>query len=300
MKKIVLTLLAAITLSMTASAAGISVKRDTTGMTSDGEPIDRIVVVNGTDTTVVIESSEAGDNVIARVKGLNNHLDDTIINLSGTGDVDIDNENFPFSAEDTKEIAQRAENTATAVKETLNFIAFCIVLIVGLCLLFYYLHRRRRYKAVEAAIAAGYPLPPEFYGRNATPQPYVVTPEATQSAPSTAIPPQQPPMAAIPPVDDYWRTMSSGYKLIAVGAGLIIFFLILGLTPMAGVMSIILLLGIGKCAIAYQQRGRVATQQPYYQPYNAQQQAQPAQQQPVETPPAFRYGEESEPQQPQE
>ena len=240
------------------------------------------------------------------------HLDDTLFSEDGFS-VDANGEdlNDIEVGSSTYNLAQDGMKLARDIS-TGFFIS--IVWIVALSLLFYYLHRRRKYKTVDRAIQAGYPLPDEFFGKRSKPMPQQPT-----NVYVTQVPPMQQPANGTQPADgtqpaampNYgqsnnplnnitdWTPFKSGLRTTAVGLGLLFFFWILGVTPLAALMIIVVFIGLGKLFIAYQEQQSAKnywqqqqwTQQAPQQPQYNQPQAQS---QPVndippmpETPPEF-------------
>lgn len=267
MKKLVLILIVALTAVVTMPAVaqqsyrGMSVEalvdslrkamggKDTLQVTSAGklpagakEKTD-ITVVSDKDTVSIKAEGDRG-LIVTRVKRIDRALDDTLLNLQDGGRDIVDTDEADFDSQ--KDFVFEGMNTARLI---VALLVFGLVAIVGLSLLFFYIHRRRRYKVIERAIAANYQLPPEFFGGKAYRQ------RAEAAASPRATPRQAPQAASIVDLRDTdLRTMRSGFTLIAVGLGLVLFFAIAGAAAMAGLMSAIVFLGLGKVAIAYQQQ----------------------------------------------
>lgn len=240
---------------------------------------DSIVIIDNGDTAVLKDST---------IKvALNKAINDTI--WSSNLDEDGDFEDIQADAENRKTAAEISTQWAN-VAETATYTIFAgIVVVVFLCLFFYYLNRRAKYKAIEKAIENNYPLPPSLGGssqpkvaqqpnawRNYTPPtptpPAASGPAPQQPAPGSNMPPQ-PPMAPA-----YYRTNYQAYKgsfkLIAVGLALMIFFLFCGgAMPMVGMMTMLVLLGLGKALITYKE---IQQDKDYWQ-WQAMQNAQNAQ-----------------------
>ena len=219
---------------------------------------------------------------------LSDHLDDTILSASDIAVETDDNEGITVGSAEYN-LAQDGMRLAHDIS-TGFFIA--VVWIVALSLLFYYLHRRRKYKTVDRAIQAGYPLPDEFFGKRS--QSY---PQQPTNVYVTQMPPiQQPADGAQQPVDGTqptampyygqssnplnnitdWTPFKSGLRTTAWGLGLLFFFWILGVTPVAALMVIVVFIGLGKLFIAYQEQ---QSQKNYWQQQQWTQQAQQQQQQ---------------------
>ena len=245
------------------------------------------------------------------------HLDDTLLSEEVlSADVNGEDITYPEVDRGTYNLAQDGMDLARDIS-TGFFIS--IVWIVALSLLFYYLHRRRKYKTVDRAIQAGYPLPDEFFGKRSQPMPqqpttvYVTQVPPMQQHANGAQPADGPQPAAMPnynqssnPLNNItdWTPFKSGLRTTAIGLGLLFFFWILGVTPLAALMVIVIFIGLGKLFIAYQEQQNMKnywqqqqwTQQGPQQPQQPQQSQQwqqwnPQQQEDVppmpETPPEF-------------
>ena len=234
---------------------------------------DTIEVVEGTDTVRIL-----GVNALS--KSITNMLNDTVVDVEdyATGEQsELDTES-PFNSSTAKEISNQ---WSKAVAFITMHVMIGIVFIVLLSLLFRYLHRRRKYMMVEKAIENNYPLPEYIFGgvRETVRTVYVGTPLAQQPpVPQQPTPPpfpgdaagiaanpqpadagmEQPAAlgqpAAVPPAVGRinWMALKGGFTLTAVGIGACLFFLILGAEAPAGACSILILLGLGKMWIAYQ------------------------------------------------
>lgn len=240
-------------------------------------------------TGIIIKVTEGGKSVTARLGEIDKILDDTIyksgaVTVENYDDVEVlddETENKRLEA-----ITESVQNAHSMFSEFL----FTLVVIILLSLLFYYLHRRRKYKMVETAIQNNYPLPGDLIGsvmgnkyRNydytAPMQNNYAAPDQQQYQPQYNAPateqyynaPQSNPEAKqsffeeIRDMDP--KEMSSGYSLVAVGLGLMLFFLFIGTYSMVGMMSILLFLGLGKIAVAYQRQRRARNYQQPRPPY---------------------------------
>ena len=256
------------------------------------------------DTTIIIDGQDTvrfmGVNALTqKITGL---LNDTLVNLNEDGsEAQYETENPLQSGEN---IADTVASTAESISESF-FLA--VVFIVALSLLFYYLHRRRKYKMVEKAIENNYQLPGYIFGvhqeparpaytQAPTPPPFNADGIAAQQpaqadAPQSARPGYQvPPM----PVPDRinWSQMKDGLTLVAVGIGLMLFFFVVGATRLACIFIILILIGAGRIWVNYKdqqnaiewarrQQTWYGTQQPTWQgtqpPMQPQQPAQPQQ-----------------------
>jgi len=266
------------------------------------------------DTDGVFIKDKDGNTVKVKFGDLSrivrDHLDDTLLNEEIlSADVNGEDFNNMEVGSATYNFAQDGMDLARDIS-TGFFIS--IVWIVALSLLFYYLHRRRKYKTVDRAIQAGYPLPDEFFGKRSQPMPQQPT-----NVYVTQVPPMQQPTNGTQPADGHqhaampnygqsnnplnnitdWTPFKSGLRTTAVGLGLLFFFWILGVTPLAALMVIVIFIGLGKLFIAYQEQQSAKNywqqQQWTQQPQQPQQWQQwnPQQQDDVppmpETPPEF-------------
>ncbi len=234
---------------------------------------DTIEVVEGADTVRIL-----GVNALS--KSITNMLNDTVVDVEdyATGEhAELDTES-PFNSSTAKEISNQWSKAMAFI--TMH-VMIGIVLIVLLSLLFRYLNRRRKYMMVEKAIENNYPLPEYIFGgvRETVRTVYVSTPLAAQpSAPQQPTPPpfpgdadglaanpqpadagmEQPAApgqpAAVPPVVGRinWMALKGGFTLTAIGIGACLFFILAGGEAMAGACSILILLGLGKMWMAYQ------------------------------------------------
>lgn len=266
------------------------------------------------DTDGVFIKDKDGNTVKVKFGDLSrivrDHLDDTLLSEEIlSADVNGEDFNNMEVGSATYNFAQDGMDLARDIS-TGFFIS--IVWIVALSLLFYYLHRRRKYKTVDRAIQAGYPLPDEFFGKRSQPMPqqptnvYVTQVPPMQQPTNGAQPADGPQPAAMPnygqsnnPLNNItdWTPFKSGLRTTAVGLGLLFFFWILGVTPLAALMVIVIFIGLGKLFIAYQEQQSAKNywqqQQWTQQPHQPQQWQQwnPQQQDDVppmpETPPEF-------------
>jgi archaellum component FlaF (FlaF/FlaG flagellin family) len=323
MKKIFFTILVAV-MTLTAAQAGpekkgnhkdvaTEQKVETSEQKEANEPS-----INGEETYVtdkvkitsdgIVVKDDEGNDVRVNINDLNRiineHLDDTVLS-DAYNPIEIGSENVNAMANRGMDLAEdisRAFFTA-------------IVCIVFFSLLFYYLHRRRKYKTVDRAIQAGYPLPDEFFGKRSQHVPQqpttvyvtqVTPPEPNPNAPYDA----QTAPGAVPPaygqsnnplnnITD-WAPFKKGFRITAWGLGLLLFFWIVGATPVAALMIIVVFIGLGKLFVAYQEQQNLKnqwqqqqwTQQPQqnsqqqWQQWNPQQQPNNVPPMP-ETPPEF-------------
>lgn len=119
-----------------------------------------------------------------------------------------------------------------------------IVLIVLICLIMGYARRKAKYKLIEKAIENGYELQEYLFTEKPTAGCVVQHSNATTNASATPI---------INPTDIARRNSSikGGIALTGVGFGLCLFWLLCDAVPMAGLCSIILIIGVGKLVVVY-------------------------------------------------
>ena len=254
-------------------------------ITSEG-----VTIMQADGKTVKVKMRDLG-------KFINNHLDDTLLSIDDSavmGDETVeDDTRQPQYVGSDAEFMNRGFDLAESITHGF-FVA--VVFIVLLSLLFYYLHRRRKYKTVDRAIQAGYPLPDEFFGKRSRQMPQnpttvyvnqVLPPVADSNAAQSPNPVSG---YAAPakgnPINNItdWAPFKGGFITTAVGLGLLFFFWIAGAAPIAALMSIVVFVGLGKLFIAYQEQQSAKNywqqQQWIRQP---QQPEQPQNGQPVDT-----------------
>lgn len=238
------------------------------------------------------------------------HLDDTLLSEEVlSADMNGEDLTYPEVDRGTYNLAQDGMDLARDIS-TAFFIS--IVWIVALSLLFYYLHRRRKYKTIDRAIQAGYPLPSEFFSKRSA-QPLQQQQPTTVYVNQVAPPQQpvgncqQPAASAHAPEIGYgnnsnplnnitdWTPYKGGLITTAVGLGLLFFFWIAGAAPIAALMSIVIFIGLGKLFFTYQEQQNARN---YWQQQKWNQAAQQWQQwqqpgssdvppMPADTPPEF-------------
>ena len=274
--------------------------------------------VNLSDSSITINSD--GKQMVIKFgdlkKIIKDHLDDTVLSSTGVVTfVDDDDDEFD-EGEDSAVIAKKDIEAMHDVRKDLLWtarsvtqsVAVAMVFIVFFALLFYYLHRRRRYKTIERAIQAGYTLPDEFYGkRQVQVQQQPATIYVNNVAPQAGTPaggnvPPAVPQSNPNPLKNItdWAPFKSGLTTTSVGLGLMLFFLVAGSRAMAALMMIIVFVGMSKLFITYQEQQNMKAM--WQSRMWAQQQAgdaagqqnaggQPVEGQPVppvtETPPPF-------------
>lgn len=243
------------------AADNVQLQGDTLIIASDGD-------------TVLLTSSQI-------TKKLGVLLDDTLVNMNKEVD-QVGSDYDPLKLErDDWRVRMQEVWSSTAEVIGLAFI-WGMVCLIALIMLFNYLKRRRKYKMVEKAIENNYPLPPYIFDGHAPVQPVWNTPATQQPVQGTPIedgtpvepvqdengnptpPPlnvqndpwngqatqatQQPAMGT-PRIN--WRAFQNSFILVAVGLGLMIMF---HETMLVGVFSILVLIGLGKGFIEYQEQ----------------------------------------------
>lgn len=313
MKKIIVTMLVALSIFATAEARHerkAEPKNSSTEKTvekdaakSDQESVNddgKIVIADKVSFSKdgVIVKKEDGTSVKVKMGDLgriiSKHLDDTVINADGINVDSKGDENEGLEVGSAEyNIVQNGMMLADRI--TTSF-AVAIVFIVFFSLLFYYLHRRRKYKTVDRAIQAGYPLPDEFFGKRSQQIPQQpTTVYVTQVTPPAADPNAsqgtQPASGMMPgygqssnPLNNItdWTPFKSGIKTTAWGIGLLLFFWIVGAEPIAALMLIVVFIGLGKLFTTYQEQQSLKNywqQQQWAQPTSQQEQPQQPQSQ---------------------
>ena len=256
MKKFTLLIMAAMMAIIPLRADNVSLQGDTLIIASDGD-------------TVRLTSSQI-------TKKLGVLLDDTVINMT-------DEVAEPIERDDKSDWRVRMQEVWSSTAEVIG-LAFIwgMVCLIALIMLFNYLKRRRKYKMVEKAIENNYPLPPYVFDGHAPAQPVWNTPatqqpvqgipisdgtpvEPTADDEDTPTPPpfnvqndpwneqatQAPQQPAMGSPRMNWRAFQNSFILVAVGLGLMIMF---HETMLVGVFSILVLIGLGKGFIEYQEQ----------------------------------------------
>lgn len=313
MKKFIFTILVAV-MTLTAAQAGPEKKgnhkdvaTEQTAETSEqkeaNEPTSAVEEENATDKVEVtndgiVVKDDNGNTVKVKIADLNRiineHLDDTVLST----------EEYKITQLDSKDVNEMANRGMDLAEDIARAFFTAIVCIVFFSLLFYYLHRRRKYKTVDRAIQAGYPLPDEFFGKRSQHVPQqpttvyvtqVTPPEPNPNAPydSQAVPGAVPPPygQSSNPLNNItdWAPFKKGFRITAWGLGLLLFFWIVGATPVAALMVIVVFIGLGKLFVTYQEQQNLKNQwqQQQWTQQGAQQQWQQwnPQQQPNNVPP---------------
>lgn len=285
MNKVIVTLLLLLSASAVtpawSSKTSVSMKGDTTTVIEDG------------DTTRVVGGINIG-KIIERALG------DTLVSTADSAE-DAEGAADDADAYDNREANMRARQAM--MQEMVQNIVTCtvvgVIFIIFFSLLFYYLHRKAKYRMMEKAIENNYPLPgTPMMGRQAPVQSQpVAQPQSqsqSQSQPQSA--PPQPPVAGLanlgfnnvqPYLD--WRSFHRSFMLIAVGVALMLFFAAAGSIEMVALMSILVLIGAAQALINYQQQKQVIARQLWQQQHGQQPAAQPQQ------PPVFKPHNNPEP-----
>lgn len=281
MNKVIVTLLLLLSASAVtpawSSKTSVSMKGDTTTVIEDG------------DTTRVVGGINIG-KIIERALG------DTLVSTADSAE-DADGAADDADAYDNREANMRARQAM--MQEMVQNIVTCtvvgVIFIIFFSLLFYYLHRKAKYRMMEKAIENNYPLPgTPMMGRQAPVQSQPIAQPQSQSQPQSAAP--QPPVAGLanlgfnnvqPYLD--WRSFHRSFMLIAVGVALMLFFAAAGSIEMVALMSILVLIGAAQALINYQQQKQVIARQLWQQQHGQQPAAQPQQ------PPVFKPHNNPEP-----
>ncbi len=237
-------IIAALTCANAGGNTSVSVRGDST-----------LVVRNG-DTTIIV-TPNLGNEIKAALK-------DTLLSADFTLD---ESDSDEITAEDIEFEKERATNerlehmyTMNTVQTVTGFICFTIFALVFLAMLFYYLHRRAKYRVVERAIDNNYPLSGTIFGSQ--PQQHTVVVQQPVAIPAQpVIQPQNSTngnsssnanmdfLAPAPIINI--KAYRSAFILVAVSIGLMLFFAAAGATPMVALSSILFFLGLGKGLAAY-------------------------------------------------
>ncbi len=283
MNKVIVTLLLLLSASAVtpawSSKTSVSMKGDTTTVIEDG------------DTTRVVGGINIG-KIIERALG------DTLVSTADSAE-DVEGADDDAAAYDNREANMRARQAM--MQEMVQNIVTCtvvgVIFIIFFSLLFYYLHRKAKYRMMEKAIENNYPLPgTPMMGRQAPVQSQPVAQPQSQSQSQPQSAPPQPPVAGLanlgfnnvqPYLD--WRSFHRSFMLIAVGVALMLFFAAAGSIEMVALMSILVLIGAAQALINYQQQKQVIARQLWQQQHGQQPAAQPQQ------PPVFKPHNNPEP-----
>ncbi|MBR5728273.1 MAG: hypothetical protein IKX39_06450 [Muribaculaceae bacterium] len=258
MKKMIFTLVALLLASMTMNSAPVIEKRG-----------DTLMIAHGGDTLRL-----TGTQTIKELTGI---LDDTIVSINEEADQTINDEGEIIDAGTRQFAIDSQEIWARVARDGIICCTWGLVCLILVVLLFNYLKRRRKYKMVEKAIENNYPLPPYvFEGRTSAPSNYYAPVTPVQGSPvlegtpvnegepvvdenGEIVPPplgvqndpwngaQQQPVVGTPRMN--WRAFQSSFVLVAVGLGLMLMF---HETALMGIFAILVLIGLGKGFIEYQ------------------------------------------------
>ncbi|MGM9804566.1 MAG: hypothetical protein ACI308_10375 [Muribaculaceae bacterium] len=266
MKKLfILTILAvaAFATSITASAshASVSMKGDS------------LVIIDGTDTLVLPTATVFIEQVKSR-------LNDTVVGGRAVASEEGVGSSAAQDAADSEYQAKLDYNLQFDRQEKLQIMIItgivfsAIVLMVFLCLIFFYMHRRAKYRMIEKAIENNYELPMSVAG--AYPRQYQ-QPAPQMSEPIQPQPamPKQPPMFAqgapvypnhphtswsndVTPGQFYLPGFRNALCWTVTGLMGVLFFLSVGGEPVAFLFGIPLIVGLYKGAVEYlKQRNRI-------------------------------------------
>ena len=243
---------------------------------------DSVVIIDGTDTVIA-------PNVSALINGVKESFGDTVIsNVAEEVAGNADN----YERQRYYDYRQRVNTQQTEL--VITCVVFgSIIFIVFLCLVFFYMHRRAKYRMIEKAIENDYELPTSvagMYPRNmqqpAAPQPIIVN----QPQPGTN---QMPPfrrmeasqaygygrMGGTPTLPgQYVQGFKNGAIWAGIGLCLMLFWATVGAEPMVALSAIPVIIGAIKLlGEFFKQRSRIE-----YERYQMQQGINPyASQEPV-------------------
>ncbi|MGN0213274.1 MAG: hypothetical protein ACI4AH_00510 [Muribaculaceae bacterium] len=293
MKKIFI--LALIAIATLASSINTSAARTSISMKGDS-----VMIVDGNDTLIA-------PNVKAVINNVKSALSDTVIaNIPGDGNYNGNENSSRTDSNKYRYLANREQRNIQQTEMLITLIVFgSIVFIIFLCLTFFYLHRRAKYRMIEKAIENNYELPssvagmyPSNFQQPASPQPIIINqpqqPEANQA------PYQQ---MNVPQGFAYGRPIGNahtlpgqyniqGFKSGAIWAGvgicLMLFWGTCGADPLVALSAIPLIIGAIKLVGEFfKQRSRIEYERYQMQqginPYASQ---EPATGQPMEQPAA--------------
>ena len=264
---------------------------------------DSVVIIDGTDTVIA-------PNPKAIVEAIKSSLNDTVIsNVAAVAD-DGENDNSDnadnYERQRYYDYRQRVNTQQTEL--VITCVVFgSIIFIVFLCLVFFYMHRRARYRMIEKAIENDYELPTSvagMYPRNmqqpAAPQPIIVNQPQPQQPGTNQMPPfrrmeasqaySYGRMGGTPTLPGQYNVQ--GFKNGAIWAGiglcLMLFWATVGAEPMVALSAIPVIIGAIKLlGEFFKQRSRIEYERYQMQqginPYASQ---EPVMGQPIEQPAA--------------
>ena len=251
---------------------------------------DSVVIIDGNDTVIA-------PNPKAIVDAIKSSLNDTVIsNVAAVAD-DGENDNADnYERQRYYDYRQRVNTQRTEL--VITCVVFgSIIFIVFLCLVFFYMHRRAKYRMIEKAIENDYELPTSvagMYPRNmqqpAAPQPIIVNQPQPQQPGTNQMPPfrrmeasqaySYGRMGGTPTLPGQYNVQ--GFKNGAIWAGiglcLMLFWATVGAEPMVALSAIPVIIGAIKLfGEFFKQRNRIE-----YERYQMQQGINPyASQEPV-------------------
>ena len=264
---------------------------------------DSVVITDGNDTVIA-------PNPKAIVEAIKSSLNDTVIsNVAAVAD---DGENDNAGNADNYERQRYYDYRQRVNTQQTELVITCVVFgsiifIVFLCLVFFYMHRRARYRMIEKAIENDYELPTSvagMYPRNmqqpAAPQPIIVNQPQHQQPGANPVPPFRQMeasqaygygrMSGTPTLPGQYNVQ--GFKNGAIWAGiglcLMLFWATVGAEPMVALSAIPVIIGAIKLfGEFFKQRNRIEYERYQMQqginPYASQ---EPVMGQPIEQPAA--------------
>ena len=282
---------------------------------------DSVVITDGNDTVIA-------PNPKAIVEAIKSSLNDTVIsNVAAVAD-DGENDNADnadnYERQRYYDYRQRVNTQQTEL--VITCVVFgSIIFIVFLCLVFFYMHRRARYRMIEKAIENDYELPTSvagMYPRNmqqpAAPQPIIVNQPQPQQPGTNQMPPfrrmeasqaySYGRMSGTPTLPGQYNVQ--GFKNGAIWAGiglcLMLFWATVDAEPMVALSAIPVIIGAIKLlGEFFKQRSRIEYERyqmqhgvnPYasQEPVMGQPMEQPSAEQPEQPAPAQPSGEVTPP-----
>lgn len=226
-------------------------------------------VVSQGDSLMIIVGSDTA--FMASGAALSAALGDTLWDAAGATSIENENTDAYDIATLDKE-REMARLTAVTVQTVVVTISIALLGVVFLVLLFMYLRHRAKCKVIRQAIDARYELPQGIFGGNTyvtnygTPQPAAPAAAAPAQVPTDGatpppLPGEDPQAGAVPPAAPFtaatgfnmdWALVRGPITTLAVGVGLMLFFLIAGAKEVAAVMLIPALIGGARLFVVYQ------------------------------------------------
>lgn len=282
---------------------------------------DSVVIIDGTDTVIA-------PNPKAIVEAIKSSLNDTVIsNVAAVADDgENDNANNADNYERQRYYDYRQRVNTQQTELVITCVVFgSIIFIVFLCLVFFYMHRRARYRMIEKAIENDYELPASvagMYPRNmqqpAAPQQIIVNQPQHQQPSANPMPPFRQMeasqaysygrMGGTPTLPGQYNVQ--GFKNGAIWAGiglcLMLFWATVDAEPMVALSAIPVIIGAIKLfGEFFKQRNRIEYERyqmqqginPYasQEPVMGQPMEQPAAEQPAQPTPSQPSGEVTPP-----